>query len=95
MCLYVVFGLKCKQRLFPYTSFILMETHTQFSLRYDVSLYCTMNLVCIRRPLTWKTRVLSEVSPFEVLGGRRGTGTGFSPSTSVCPCQFYSNSVTH
>jgi hypothetical protein len=73
-----------------------METHTQFSLRYDVSLFIlrTLNLVCFRPPLTSKARVLSEISPFEVLGGQRDTGTGllseyFGLSLSVLFQQCY------
>lgn len=87
LCLYSVFFMcvydcQCKQQLLP---FFLKETHTQFSLRYDVSLsiLCTLSLVFSRRPLTSKARVVSEVSPCEVFDGQRGTGTGFSPSTSI------------
>jgi hypothetical protein len=43
-----------------------------------------------RRPLTAETRVRSRVSPCGICGGQSGTGTGFSPSTSVVPCHFHS-----
>jgi hypothetical protein len=43
-----------------------------------------------RRPLTAKARVPSRVSPCGICVGQSGTGSGFSPSTSVFPCQFYS-----
>jgi hypothetical protein len=43
-----------------------------------------------RRPLTVEARVRSRVSPYEICGGQSGTGTGFSPITSVFPCQFNS-----
>jgi hypothetical protein len=43
-----------------------------------------------RRPLTADVRVRSWVSPYGICGGQGGTGTSFSPSTSVFPCQFHS-----
>jgi hypothetical protein len=43
-----------------------------------------------RRPLTAEARVRSRVSTCGICGGQSGTGTGFSPSTSVFPCQFHS-----
>jgi hypothetical protein len=43
-----------------------------------------------RRPLTAEARLRSRVSPCGICGGQSGTGAGFSPSTSVFPCQFHS-----
>jgi hypothetical protein len=42
------------------------------------------------RPLTAEARGQSRVSPRGICGGQSGTGAGFSPSTSVFPCQFHS-----
>jgi hypothetical protein len=43
-----------------------------------------------RLPLTAEARFRSQVSQCEMCGGQSGTGTGFSPSTSVFPCQYHS-----
>jgi hypothetical protein len=47
----------------------------------------------IRRPPTAEAQVRSWVSPCGIWGGQSGTGTGFSPSTSVFPYQFHSTGV--
>jgi hypothetical protein len=42
-----------------------------------------------RRPLTADVRVQFLVSSCGIFGGQSGTGTGFSPSTSVFRRQFH------
>jgi hypothetical protein len=44
------------------------------------------------RPLTADVWVRSQVSPPEICGAQSGNVTGFSPSTSVFPCQCHSTS---
>ena len=39
--------------------------------------------------------VRSQVIPCEICGGQRGTGTSFSPGTSVFPCQYHSTIAPH
>jgi hypothetical protein len=43
-----------------------------------------------RRPFTAEARVRSRYSQCGIFGEQSDTGTDFSPSTSVFPCQFHS-----
>ena len=45
---------------------------------------------CLRRLVTAEARVRSWVSPCEICGGQSDTGTCFSATTSVFPCQYNS-----
>jgi hypothetical protein len=52
-----------------------------------------MSQAVSRRHCTAKARVRTWVSPYWIYGGQNGTGTGFSPSTSVLPSEFYSTAA--
>jgi hypothetical protein len=47
-----------------------------------------MAQVVSRRPLTVEARVRVRVNPCGICGGQSGTGTGFSLSSSVFPCEY-------
>jgi hypothetical protein len=49
-----------------------------------------MDQAVSRRPPTAEARVRSRVSLCGICGGQSGTGTDYSQSTSVFPCQFHS-----
>jgi hypothetical protein len=49
-----------------------------------------MAQVVSRRPLTAEARVRARINPCGICGGQNGTGTGFSPGSSVFPCQYHS-----
>jgi hypothetical protein len=46
-----------------------------------------------RRPLTVDSGVRTRVNPCKIRGEQSSTGTGYSPSNSVFPCQY--NSTVH
>jgi len=48
-----------------------------------------------RRPVTTEAPVRSHVSPCDICYGQSGTETGFSPSSSVLPCQYHSTNATY
>jgi hypothetical protein len=49
-----------------------------------------MAQVVSRWSLTAEARIRARVNPCGICGGQSGTGTGFSPSSSVAPCQYHS-----
>jgi hypothetical protein len=51
-------------------------------------------VVC-RQPLTAEVWVRSRAGPCRICGGRSGTGTSFSPSISVLPCQYHSTNAPY
>jgi hypothetical protein len=56
---------------------------------------CAMALVITGWPLTTEVWVHASVSPCGVCGGQSGTVTGYSLSSSVFPCQYYSTMALH
>jgi hypothetical protein len=48
-----------------------------------------------RRPLIAKVRACVRVSPCGIFGGQNGTGTRFSPSSLLFPCQYNSTVALH
>jgi hypothetical protein len=52
---------------------------------------CAMAQDVSWQPLTTEAKIQSQVSTYEKCGVQNGTGTHFSPSTSVFPCHFNFN----
>jgi hypothetical protein len=68
-------------------SFVLSR---MFIIKVMEHLGRAMAQVVSRRPLTLKAQVLARVNPCGICDGQSGTGTRFSPSSSVFPCQYHS-----
>jgi hypothetical protein len=59
---------------------------TVCTLRVQAIGVCAMAQAVSHRPLTAEARVRVRVNPCGICGGQSGTGTGFSPSSSIFPC---------
>ena len=66
----------------------------QFNVYFDVKVHAMAQAVS-RRLITAESRVQFQARPCEICGGKSGTGTGFSPNTSVFPCQSHSTGATY
>jgi hypothetical protein len=55
----------------------------------------TMALMVSHQALIAEVQLQSCTSTREICGGQSGTGVGFSPSTSVIPCQYHSTNAPH
>jgi hypothetical protein len=84
----------CK-KFWIYVHMINFLQPAQSSGSFNISLDCAMAQVVSCRPLTTEAQVRARVSPCVICGGQTGTGTGFSPSSSVFPCQHHSTMALH
>ena len=88
-----IFGLSHGLCLPPIASFLTVQRFDSNSCQFIWCLLSAMAQAVSHRPHTAGARVRSRVSPCGICGGQSGTWTGFSPSTSVFPCQFHSTGV--
>jgi len=65
----------------------------------SVTFLCTRDRTVVQAFSRWSVsgefRIRSHASSCEVNGGPSGTGTGFTPSTSVLPCQYRSTNAPY
>jgi hypothetical protein len=67
------------------------------SMQFRVQLHAGRAVVqaVSRRHVTAEDRVRCQANMLVIYGGRSGTKTDFSPSTSVFPCQYHSTNAPH
>jgi hypothetical protein len=74
------------------TSTLIMEAWTSELLTAYLTLSerngRAMSQVVSRWPVTAEAQVFARVNPCGICGGQSCTGTAFSPSSSVSPCQY-------
>jgi hypothetical protein len=73
----------------------LMSSYTDvqeciISAEFEYATVSAMVWAVSRQPLTAEARVRARVNLCGICGGQSGTGTGFSPSSSVFLCQYHS-----
>jgi hypothetical protein len=68
----------------------IFKRKLRISQLYDSIMGRVMAQVVSRRPLTAEAWVRARVNLCWICCGQSGTGTGFSPSSSVSPCQYHS-----
>jgi len=56
---------------------------------------CVMAQVVDHQSFTTKIQFQNQSSPCKICGEWRGTGTGFSPNTSVFTCEYHFSNVPH
>jgi hypothetical protein len=67
----------------------MTPVHSLTRLFFKIHSDRAMAQVVSRRPLIAEDRVRARVSPCGICGGQSGSGSGFSPSTSVSPVSIF------